>query len=453
MFKKALLVSAMSLSVTYSYGADIGETTINSVVKTVGISGVSDPIVITGVPSSNEADSGAVSVSNVTSSTFDISFKEWEYLDGIHSDETVPYAVWEAGRVEKADGTVWEVGSFDQAAKSKRVEFLQPFDGVPKLFITGQTSNGDTYVVRAKSVTSYGFVSVAQFFEASKNKSFDEKVGYLAIYSSEEEGQLDNGLPYDLQWKKSDNVSGKPVVNFAGKTVTLEEDSSKDTEVAHVSEVLSMMSINGNLFASDSSLYGSDPMSLRQEPEKLEFLSSCKALIDNDSTLPSGYYSIDPDGVGGIAEFTTYCNMEFKGGGWTLVSKRRSSIGDPTDAITSDSVSQYLRDSQWIELRGQASELLAVQDVESDIPTKYATGDISTLLAANCVPLGDSLSQVKLIHHESSGCSGNGSDYSGLGSTKNNMVSFLWGYNKSLWSHNPASNYHSSSENIDIYVR
>src|SRR5262245_55782315 len=45
--------------------------------------------------------------------------------------------------------------------------------------------------------------------------------------------------------------------------------------------------------------------------------TSCRALLDANPGLPSGTYTIDPDGNGGLPPRTVYCDMVFSGGGWT----------------------------------------------------------------------------------------------------------------------------------------
>lgn len=156
-FNRSLCATAISFLLATSANAttsnvSVGKLSIDSNVQTVATSGYTNPVVIAGVPSISDDDPGTVSVSNVSTSGFNINFKEWNYLDGSHGTEEVPYMVLEKGRHVMADGSIWEVGTVNKSSGSSQVFFSQPFGGTPVVLLTGQTQNEtDTYATRAQS--------------------------------------------------------------------------------------------------------------------------------------------------------------------------------------------------------------------------------------------------------------------------------------------------------------
>ncbi|MSP92067.1 MAG: hypothetical protein EXR79_09755 [Myxococcales bacterium] len=58
--------------------------------------------------------------------------------------------------------------------------------------------------------------------------------------------------------------------------------------------------------------------------------ASCKAVLAGDPKAKTGAYWLDVDGDGGYPPFQNWCDMEFDGGGWTLVWKHSYfEVGNP----------------------------------------------------------------------------------------------------------------------------
>ncbi|NQZ11717.1 MAG: hypothetical protein HRT35_31585, partial [Algicola sp.] len=223
----------------------LGTVDFTSSKQTVSIGSFTDPIIILGVPSINDVNAGVASVSNVTTTSFDIQFKNWPYIGGTHAQETVSYLVIERGRHIMADGSVWEAESFTQNQGNKNIFFLDEFDHAPKLLITPQTQNEpEAFVSRAWSVTNKSFSANLAEQENAIGHGI-ESIGYLAIYSSINSGNIGGGSIYTLT-SEAANEDGHST--FLGK-ILLQEEQSSDAEVAHALEVLSILTFENHIFA------------------------------------------------------------------------------------------------------------------------------------------------------------------------------------------------------------
>ena len=105
-----------------------------------------------------------------------------------------------------------------------------------------------------------------------------ETIGYLAIYSPTGRGRavLDGiDIPYELEAIQLNHVF--QAVN--GHTIKLEEEQSRDSERWHLNETVTVLTINGHLFAQDNSSKGSDTIAIRRNSVTPEALSTSQKVI------------------------------------------------------------------------------------------------------------------------------------------------------------------------------
>lgn len=251
-------------------GSERVTASINQDWKTITLPTLfTNPVVIAGPPSYHNADGGVVRIRNVADGSFETRFQEWDYLDGIHSSETVPYLIMEARRQTMPDGSVWEAGTFtlDGTGTWQAHSFNQSFTKAPRLFLTVQGVNGTSAVtVRARQVTASGFEAALFEQEAAMASGHTaETIGYLAIHSPAGSGMAYIGgkkPPYLLQQPTVDE-RWTPVLS---SSLMLQEDKSLDTEIGHGDEILSVLALGNQLYAQDTKSLDPEPVALRRKP-------------------------------------------------------------------------------------------------------------------------------------------------------------------------------------------
>jgi hypothetical protein len=109
-----------------------------------------------------------------------------------------------------------------------------------------------------------------------------------------------------------------------------------------------------------------------------------------------GLYTIDPDGVGGNAEFDVDCDMTFDGGGWTLVAHRdaltaisgAAAIGSPGDAtfkLATTVIDSIVGEStHWLFFGSVSNKRVKLTTSQSETNT-YSDFDSSQFIIANGV--------------------------------------------------------------------
>jgi hypothetical protein len=225
-----------------------------------------NPVVIVGPPTYHGTDPGVVRLQNVTNNSFDIRFQEWLYKDGAHTQENIPYMVLSPGRHQMANGSIWEAGTFSLSGTGAWTSqsFTSALPSTPALFLTAQTYNGpDPITVRARNITNTGFESALFEEEDKMDGHTTEEVGYLAVYSPQLSGTVNiNGtdVPYLLQAQSVDHR----FVPVLSSDIKLEEEQSKDTEINHINETISILALGDKIFAQDISSNGYDTVAIRR---------------------------------------------------------------------------------------------------------------------------------------------------------------------------------------------
>lgn len=240
-----------------------------------------NPVVVIKPVSNLDAEPGVVRMRNVTPTSLEAFYQEWQPLDGVHNTaESVFYMVIESGtRVFPANGLRFKVGLISTnklaaANQWSRVTITNPTDTIaPAVFTSVMTyNNAEAVTTRVKNVTTTGFDIAMDERELDNNGHPNEKLGWIAI--DDGETTFSNGrifqafltqvsstlepvslIPDNTSWVRttrfpiilSDVNSYKepdPItLRFNSNTLTnkqiqlqLSEETSKDAEIVHVLE-------------------------------------------------------------------------------------------------------------------------------------------------------------------------------------------------------------------------
>ncbi|AOT07589.1 hypothetical protein [Pseudoalteromonas luteoviolacea] len=226
------------------------------------------PAVFTSAPTFNGGHGGVNRLQNVSPTSFEVAFKEWNYLDQVHPNkESFDYMALEQGRYTMADGTVIEVGSFelDGTKHFDNISFEQAFSANPYVFLQVQTyEGGHTIATRVKDISTTGFK--AAFFEQDtlNEGHTTEVVSYIAIVpSTGSTGTLETqtgAKGYSLFSANIDHNGGQIGEHF----YVLAEETSKDAETAHTLETLHVLDVAGISLVQQVSSNGGDNLSIRR---------------------------------------------------------------------------------------------------------------------------------------------------------------------------------------------
>ncbi len=178
---------------------EFGELLVNDQWQQVDfVKSYEDPIVVAQPLSANGPDPAVVRLDRVGATGFKIRVQEWDYLDGIHPNETVSYLVMERGRHQLPDGA-WAVADRLQTSATNAFvsqTFSTPFTQVPvMLAAVSSVKEADAVAVRLRSITTTGFRIGMREQESSTQKHATESIDYVALEPS---FGVVNGVQYEV---------------------------------------------------------------------------------------------------------------------------------------------------------------------------------------------------------------------------------------------------------------
>lgn len=239
-----------------------------------------NPVIFAQPLSYNGPDAAIVRIEDVQNDRFTAYLQEPRNLDGKHTKESFSYLVLEQGTWQLEDNTVIDVGTVNTDLLSsegwKNVDFTHDFSKAPLVFSQVQTDKDRDFVrTRQTNTSTSGFKIAMEEEEAFNNSGHTtETIGWFAISS----GSGNLGQNSYLAGKTSNSVTHKwrtinfnssfdqaPIflasiathngndpsglrhssLNSQGVKIKIEEDTSKDAETDHGTEVVNFLAIDG----------------------------------------------------------------------------------------------------------------------------------------------------------------------------------------------------------------
>lgn len=237
-----------------------------------------NPIVVTGSPSSKDSDPCVIRLRNVTASGFDIRIQEWDYLDGTHQKETVPYFVMEQGSFTLEDGVKIEAGTFLSLDSTPQiVNFNAAFPTVPVVMSTIASYNeADAATGRLYDINTNSFSHLLQEQESSNSAHTPERINYIACepfhsvindlrvivaktgdkiqhrWRTIQFGEQLNEPPIFLATMQTLDENDPSTIRFSNRTtngiqIKVEEEKSKNAETRHTTENVGYLLFSSNI--------------------------------------------------------------------------------------------------------------------------------------------------------------------------------------------------------------
>ena len=231
-----------------------------------------DPIVITGAPTARSGFAVMAEISDLTSADMNVAMVNLDQAGVTPENEVLPYLAMLPGRYLSAGNFAWEAGRFNINADSITTSFTSAFDGIPKVFVTLQSSHNNVpLLARVIQVSEEGFEVQLENTEIHNGRALaDEIIGYVAVYEPTESGvtSVHNGISISATAYDLNNVSLDSEWSEHNSTfMQLREETTADQETLHELETVSLLTINENVFAQVMSYMEIDPVTIVRDED------------------------------------------------------------------------------------------------------------------------------------------------------------------------------------------
>lgn len=283
-----------------------------------------NPVIFAQPLSYNGHQTAIVRIEDVQQDRFTAFVQEPGNLDGKHLNESFSYLVMEMGTWQLEDSTVIEVGTVDTNLLApngwENISYASDFTEDPLIFSQVQTDNDSDFVrTRQRNASNSGFQLAMEEEEAYGNSGHkNETVGWLAIsagtgswgQNSYQAGQTGNSVTDNWHTINFENSFAQPpaflasVATYDGPDssglrysnlngdrvrIKIEEDTSKDGETNHTTEVVNFLAISGQDF-----LRG---VSLNEQPKLSEDKNEQLKLSENKPNPSQGKWDVIYEGL------------------------------------------------------------------------------------------------------------------------------------------------------------
>ncbi|MCL7939466.1 malectin domain-containing carbohydrate-binding protein [Halomonas sp. ATCH28] len=233
-----------------------------------------NPAVVMGPLTTNDGEPATVRVRNVTDSGFEFQIDEWDYLDGVHGQETISWLAINSGTHTLPNGQTIAAGKGAADGTATAFTYGTAFAEAPVVLAQATSTNGSASVTdRIDGVTASGFNLRLQHEEGASSAPASEAVDWIAVSAgggtaggllagrtgdqvTHQDFAIDFGgsfaeLAFFADMQTFDGPDSATVraraIGAEGATIFVEEEQSADSELTHTHEDVGYVGLNAGV--------------------------------------------------------------------------------------------------------------------------------------------------------------------------------------------------------------